>query len=80
MQSPRPRPLLWTYSFAVVLQRQVAKLAFATASVYTVFGIHCIPMRNIDEIEGFLLRCFAALRSRSGRAGPNELLLLLDVT
>ena len=28
----------------------------------------------------FLLRCFAAFRRRSGRAGPNELRLLLDVT
>ncbi len=37
------------------------KIAFAVESVYTVFSISCILMKNIDSIEVFLLRCFAAL-------------------
>jgi len=38
-----------------------AKIAVAVESVYTVFGIDCISMKNIDGIEVFLLRCFATL-------------------
>lgn len=38
-----------------------AKIAFAVESVYTESGILLITMENIDGVEVFLLRCFAAL-------------------